>query len=166
MKMSIAIAGLGLSGTKAFASPRRNFLQNNSNGISNLLTQKNNHMKLGAFSVSLNVKDLAASRDFYENLGFTLLAGSMEKNYLIMKNEDAIIGLFQGMFDKTILTFNPGWDNNANALEQFEDVRDIQRALKEKNIQPDPGADEKTTGPAYIMLKDPDGNQILIDQHV
>ncbi len=166
MKMSLAIAGLGLSGARAFASARRNFLQNNSTGFSKILTQKIQQMKLGVFSVSLNVKDLKASREFYENLGFSVANGSMEKNYLIMKNEETLIGLFHGMFDKTILTFNPGWDINANKLEQFEDVRDIQRTLKEKNIIPNPEADEKTTGPAYIMLMDPDGNQILIDQHV
>ncbi len=164
--MSLAIAGLGLSGTRSFASPKRNFLQNNSTGFSNFLTQKYNHMKLGVFSISLNVKDLAASRDFYEALGFTVFAGAMEQKYLIMKNDDAIIGIFEGMIDKTILTFNPGWDINAQKLEQFEDVRDIQRTLKEKNIIPNPEADEKTTGPAYIMLLDPDGNQILFDQHV
>ncbi|MEO8209438.1 MAG: VOC family protein [bacterium] len=122
-------------------------------------------MNLGAFSVSLNVKDLNISKAFYENLGFTLFAGGMEKNYLIMKNENALIGLFQGMFTGNILTFNPGWDENANNVEKFDDVREIQRQLKDKNIKLTTEADEKTTGPAGIMLTDPDGNVILIDQH-
>ncbi len=122
-------------------------------------------MKLGAFSISLSVKDLNVSKAFYENLGFTLFAGGMEKNYLIMKNENALIGLFQGMFEGNILTFNPGWDENAKNIEKFDDVREIQRQLKNKNIKLTTEADENTTGPAGIMLTDPDGNVILIDQH-
>lgn len=123
-------------------------------------------MKLGAFSVSLNVKDLNASREFYEALGFHVFAGKMERNYLIMKNGDSMIGLFQGMFTGNILTFNPGWDADANILEAFDDVRAIQRDLKAKGITLNQEADESTTGPASIVLIDPDGNAILIDQHV
>ena len=122
-------------------------------------------MKLGAFSISLSVKDLAASKAFYENLGFTVLAGDMKKNYLIMKNENALIGLFHGMFEKNILTFNPGWDENGKDIAKFDDVRDIQRQLKTSGIRLDSEADEKSTGPASLVLTDPDGNPILIDQH-
>ena len=123
------------------------------------------NMKLGAFSVSLNVKDLNASKEFYENLGFTAFGGDIEQNYLIMKNENSLIGLFQGMFEKNILTFNPGWDENANNIETFDDVREIQRQLKEKGIKLESEADENTSGPASLMVLDPDGNMILIDQH-
>ncbi len=126
---------------------------------------KKENMKLGAFSVSLNVKDLKASQTFYESLGFTVLAGKMEQNYLIMKNENALIGLFQGMFENNILTFNPGWDESAQNTESFDDVRAIQNELKSKDIALMTEADEKTTGPASIVLSDPDGNMILIDQH-
>jgi catechol 2,3-dioxygenase-like lactoylglutathione lyase family enzyme len=123
-------------------------------------------MKLGAFSISLNVKDLNASKLFYENLGFTIFAGDFKMNYLIMKNENSLIGLFQGMFEKNILTFNPGWDESAKKLTQFDDVREIQRTLKSKHIKLEQEADEKSTGPASVVLMDPDGNAILIDQHV
>jgi catechol 2,3-dioxygenase-like lactoylglutathione lyase family enzyme len=123
-------------------------------------------MKLGAFSISLAVKDLQASKTFYESLGFTDLGGNMEYRYLIMKNGNAIIGLFQGMFTGNILTFNPGWDENATLQENFDDVRAIQQHLKSNNIKLDSEASENTTGPAHITLTDPDGNAILIDQHV
>ncbi len=123
-------------------------------------------MKLGAFSISLTVKDINVSKDFYETLGFTVFAGDLKKNYLIMKNGNALIGLFQGMFNRNILTFNPGWDENAKPLDSFDDVREIQAELKSKNLKPELEADEKTTGPASMMLTDPDGNQILIDQHI
>ena len=123
-------------------------------------------MKLGAFSVSLNVKDLAASKTFYENLGFSVFAGKMERNYLIMKNEQTLIGLFQGMFEGNLLTFNPGWDQNANILESFDDVREIQKAMKGNEVPLMQEADESTPGPASMMVADPDGNMILIDQHV
>lgn len=123
-------------------------------------------MKLGAFSISLSVKDLAISKTFYENLGFDVFAGTMEHRYLIMKNGNALIGLFQGMFAGNILTFNPGWDENATLQEDFDDVREIQQQLKSKSIKFDTEADEKTTGPASLMLTDPDGNVVLIDQHV
>jgi lactoylglutathione lyase len=122
-------------------------------------------MKLGAFSVSLSVKDIHASKAFYENLGFSDLGGDISQNWLIMKNENCIIGLFQGMFEKNILTFNPGWDENAKNLDSFTDVREIQRHLKERGIPLQSEADESTEGPAHIMLEDPDGNQILVDQH-
>ncbi|MEA5428507.1 VOC family protein [Arcicella lustrica] len=123
-------------------------------------------MKLGAFSVSLSVKDIETSKQFYENLGFSVFAGDLSKNYLIMKNGNALIGLFQGMFNGNILTFNPGWDENASTLEEFDDVREIQRQLKSKNIALASEADEQTTGPASIFVTDPDGNVILFDQHI
>ncbi|WP_336687879.1 VOC family protein [Chryseobacterium bernardetii] len=122
-------------------------------------------MKLGAFSISLSVKDLQKSKDFYEKLGFTVMAGATEQNYLIMKNGTTLIGLFQAMFDRNMLTFNPGWDENAQNLESFDDVREIQKRLKEGGIEIDKEADETTSGPEHIYLKDPDGNMILIDQH-
>jgi catechol 2,3-dioxygenase-like lactoylglutathione lyase family enzyme len=123
-------------------------------------------MKLGAFSISLAVKDLLKSKEFYETLGFEVFGGAEEKNYLIMKNEYALIGLFQGMFENNILTFNPGWDSNANELKEFDDVREIQRKLKDKGIPLINEADEKGSGPGSIILSDPDGNTILLDQHV
>lgn len=122
-------------------------------------------MELGAFSVSLAVKDLDASREFYEKLGFETMGGDAEQNWLILKNGEHIIGLFQGMFEGNLLTFNPGWDQNANNLDTFTDVREIQQALKERGVTLISEADETTSGPASITLTDPDGNQILIDQH-
>ena len=122
-------------------------------------------MQLGAFSVSLAVKDLAASKAFYEKLGFQKFAGHEEQNWLILKNGDVVIGLFQGMFEKNILTFNPGWDGNAQNLPSFTDVRDIQRQLKAQGLQPKPEADERTTGPAHFVVVDPDGNAVMFDQH-
>lgn len=123
-------------------------------------------MKLGAFSISLSVKDINASKTFYENLGFEVFAGSLEMNYLIMKNGNALVGLFQGMFENNLLTFNPGWDESANKLESFADIRDIQKELKSKDIKLVTEADENTSGPASFVVTDPDGNTILIDQHV
>ena len=123
-------------------------------------------MQLGAFSVSLAVKDLAASRTFYEKFGFKAFAGDALQNWLILKNGDHVIGLFQGMFEKNILTFNPGWDGNAQKLSAFTDVRDLQRQLKAQGVALQMEADESTTGPASFMAVDPYGNQILIDQHV
>ena len=123
-------------------------------------------MELGAFSVSLAVKDLEASKSFYEKFGFQVFAGDATQNWLIMKNGDHIIGLFQGMFEKNILTFNPGWDQNANRLDSFTDVRDLQRELKARDLKFESEADESTTGPASFIVVDPDGNPILIDQHV
>ena len=123
-------------------------------------------MNLGAFSVSLAVKDLEASRKFYEKLGFKVFAGDASQNWLILKNGDHAIGLFQGMFEKNILTFNPGWDSNAQKLDVFTDVRDLQRQLKAKGVAVQTEADETSTGPASFMVVDPDGNPILVDQHV
>ena len=122
-------------------------------------------MKLGAFSVSLNVKDIKSSKAFYENLGFKVLAGDLDKNYLIMKNENALIGLFQGMFQGNILTFNPGWNENGQNIAEFDDVREVQQSLKANGVTLISEADEKTTGAANLMLTDPDGNVIYIDQH-
>src|SRR5436853_3827742 len=123
-------------------------------------------MQLGAFSVSLAVKDLEASRQFYEKFGFKSLAGNPAQRWLILKNGAAVIGLFQGMFEKNILTFNPGWDGNAQKLASFTDVRDLQRQLKAQGVQLRQEADESTTGPASFVAVDPDGNPILVDQHV
>jgi hypothetical protein len=124
------------------------------------------HMKLGTFSVSLAVKDLSASRAFYEKLGFSPIGGNAAQNWLILQNETSTIGLFQGMFPKNILTFNPGWDSKCTTLSNFDDVRDIQRELKSRGMTLTTAADESTTGPASLMLLDPDGNPVLIDQHV
>jgi catechol 2,3-dioxygenase-like lactoylglutathione lyase family enzyme len=121
---------------------------------------------LGAFSVSLAVKDLQASREFYEKLGFQPAGGDAAQNWLILRNGTATIGLFQGMFERNILTFNPGWDFQAQPLEEFIDVREHQRQLKTSGLELTTEADENTTGPASVMLVDPDGNPILIDQHV
>lgn len=123
-------------------------------------------MELGAFSVSLAVKDLKASRDFYEKFGFKAFAGDATQNWLILKNGDSVIGLFQGMFERNILTFNPGWDGNAQKLDAFTDVCDLQRHLKALGVQLLQQADESTTGPASFVAVDPDGNPIYVDQHV
>jgi hypothetical protein len=123
-------------------------------------------MRLGNFSVSLAVKDLAKSRAFDEKLGFRVFGGDQAKNWLILQNETATIGLFQGMFDKNIMTFNAGWDRSGNSLPDFDDVRDIQKALKNRGLALTAEADVTTTGPASLMLIDPDGNPVLIDQHV
>jgi catechol 2,3-dioxygenase-like lactoylglutathione lyase family enzyme len=120
---------------------------------------------LGAFSVSLAVKDLAASRTFYETLGFEAFHGEAAQGWLIMKNGDAVIGLFQGMFERNVLTFNPGWDGNAQPVDPFTDVREIQRRLRTAGVSFDQEADESTSGPASLILTDPDGNPIFIDQH-
>ena len=122
-------------------------------------------MELGAFSISLAVKDIHASRDFYQKLGFSDMGGDISQNWLIMKNGQHVIGLFQGMFKQNILTFNPGWDQDAKPLDTFTDVREIQIHLNEQGVALNEKADERSTGPAYITLTDPDGNPILIDQH-
>ena len=122
-------------------------------------------MKLGAFSVSLTVKDIATSKTFYEKLGFQTLGGDINQKWLILKNENCIIGLFQGMFEKNILTFNPGWNENAENLESFTDIRVLQKQLKENGVKFLAEADEAGKGPAHFMIEDPDGNQILVDQH-
>ncbi len=123
-------------------------------------------MELGAFSISLAVQDLEASRAFYEKFGFKVFAGDASQNWLIMKNGNHVIGLFQGMFEKNILTFNPGWDSNAQKLATFTDVRELQRQLKAQGVQLQQEADENATGPASFIAIDPDGNPILVDQHV
>ena len=123
-------------------------------------------MELGAFSISLAVKDIEASKAFYEMFGFTVFGGDASQNWLILKNGDHTIGLFQGMFEENTLTFNPGWDSNASTLDTFTDVRDLQRQLKAQGVQLTTEADETTTGPASFLAVDPDGNPILVDQHV
>jgi len=123
-------------------------------------------MELGAFSVSLAVRDIEASRTFYEKFGFKVFAGDAAQHWLILKNGDHAIGLFQGMFEKNILTFNPGWDSNAQQLASFTDIRDLQRELKAQGVGFEQQADESTTGPASFVVVDPDGNPILVDQHV
>ncbi len=123
-------------------------------------------MQLGAFSISLAVKDIAASRAFYEKLGFTVFGGNQDQRWLIMKNDATVIGLFQGMFEKNMLTFNPGWDQNAKALADFTDVRAIQSQLKAHGLSSGADIESGTHGPAHFMIEDPDGNPILIDQHV
>jgi len=123
-------------------------------------------MELGAFSASLTVKDIQVSKEFYEKLGFEFFGGDISQNWVILKNGDTVIGLFQGMFEKNMLTFNPGWDGNAQELDDFTDVREIQRQLKGQGVEFIDEADESTTGPASFMVLDPDGNPILFDQHV
>ncbi|MGD7045712.1 VOC family protein [Jeotgalibacillus proteolyticus] len=122
-------------------------------------------MQLGAFSISLNVKDIHASKAFYEKLGFEDLGGNIEQNWLILKNGQTVIGLFQGMFEKNMLTFNPGWDQDAADIDSFTDVRELQKKLKEAGIQLTSETDENSSGPASFTLEDPDGNPILVDQH-
>lgn len=166
MKKLLAIsAGMALLKQSLWAAKTADASENRG-ASAELLTQNNNNLKLGAFSVSLNVKDLETSKIFYENLGFTVFGGSMQQNYLIMKNEHSLIGLFQGMFKGNMLTFNPGWDYNAKPVEGYDDIRKIQQHLKAKGVTLDAVADETTKGPASIMLKDPDGNLILLDQHL
>lgn len=123
-------------------------------------------MDLGAFSVSLSVQDIQASKEFYEKLGFEVFHGDISEKWLIMKNTNLVIGLFQGMFDRNIMTFNPGWDNNATELDEYTDVRVLQRRLKERGIELIGEIDENSSGPASFMIVDPDGNPILVDQHV
>jgi catechol 2,3-dioxygenase-like lactoylglutathione lyase family enzyme len=123
-------------------------------------------MQLGNFSVSLTVKDVHASKEFYEKLGFKVSGGDLKHNYVVMQNDTSTIGLYQGMFEKNALTYNPGWDRAKTTLAEFQDVREIQRELKKRGLNPVVAADESTTGPAYLTLVDPDGNPILIDQHV
>jgi lactoylglutathione lyase len=123
-------------------------------------------MELGTFSISLSVKDIEASKLFYEKLGFTVFGGDQSQNWIIMKNGDHAIGLFQGMFEKNILTFNPGWNSDAQELDKFTDVRELQRQLKDLGVEMISQADENSTGPGSFMIIDPDGNTILVDQHV
>ena len=129
----------------------------------NTSNQKN--MELGAFSISLKVKDIKKSVEFYEKLGFTYKAGNIDQNWIVLKNGSSVIGLFQGYIEENTLTFNPGWDQSASEVNPFTDVREIQKKLKEKGVKVDREANETTKGPEYIVLTDPDGNSILIDQH-
>jgi catechol 2,3-dioxygenase-like lactoylglutathione lyase family enzyme len=160
-QISLALAGIGIAPIQVFSS----FNTGSGGSIKQSFFNKKN-MKTGAFSMSLSVKDLKTSKDFYEHLGFHVFGGNMKSNYLIMKNGNALIGLFQGMFSGNIITFNPGWDENAQKMESFKDVREIQQHLKKQGIKLESEADEKTAGPASFMLRDPDGNLILFDQHV
>lgn len=123
-------------------------------------------MNLGAFSISLSVKDIEQSKQFYQKLGFTVFHGDQSQNWLIMKNDQIVIGLFQGMFEGNILTFNPGWNNDAQLLSEYTDIREIQRRLREQGVKFITEADESSSGPASFTLVDPDGNAILVDQHV
>lgn len=123
-------------------------------------------MELGAFSASLTVKDIHKSQAFYENLGFQVFGGDITQNWLIMKNESTVIGLFQGMFEKNMLTFNPGWNQNGENLDSFTDIRDLQKDLKVKGVKMVTEAEESSVGPASFIIEDPDGNPILVDQHV
>ncbi len=161
-KNSFLLLGLALGFSFALLSMK--FFPNQTQETSNA-EKKMEALKLGVFSISLTVKDLKISKEFYEKLGFKATGGDEKMNYLIMKNGKTLIGLFQGMFDNNILTFNPGWDENKKELKKFDDVRQIQTRLKEKGIVLSMEADAKTTGAAFIMLNDPDGNAILIDQH-
>ena len=129
-------------------------------------TKRKADMQLGNFSISLSVKDIQASKEFYEKLGFKVSGGDLKLNYLILQNDNSTIGLYQGMFEKNMLTYNPGWDRDKKTLDKFLDVREIQQELKQRGLAPVVAADESTDGPAYLTLVDPDGNPILIDQHV
>lgn len=122
-------------------------------------------MNLGAFSISLTVKDIHVSKAFYEKLGFSSLGGNAEDKWIILKNGDTVIGLFEGMFEKNMLTFNPGWNQDASEMESFTDIRELQKALKEQGMEFVNEADESTSGPAHFVITDPDGNPILVDQH-
>ncbi|PRY84322.1 VOC family protein [Mongoliibacter ruber] len=161
-KIQTLIAGILMSFSMGYYANSLLPIKQISSDIERIKIEK---LRLGAFSLSLNVKDLETSREFYQKLGFEVFAGSMEQNYLIMKNENSLIGLFQGMFEGNILTFNPGWDENGNNLNDFDDIREIQRQLKQNGIALITEADETTSGPASVMITDPDGNVILLDQH-
>ena len=128
--------------------------------------KKKDEMKLGAFSISLSVKDINKSKAFYEKLGFTAAGGNIQQRWLILRNGQTVIGLFQGMFPKNMLTFNPGWNQQAEAIKEFEDVREIQKRLEASGVKLTTKADPASTGPASLVMVDPDGNPVLIDQHV
>jgi lactoylglutathione lyase len=162
-------------GTKSTSTPGKGSLRRRLRGIRSAMNTETGSttrrpgeqpMNLGAFSISLAVKDLTVSREFYEKLGFEVIGGVAEQNWLILRNGEHTIGLFQGMFEKNILTFNPGWGQDGKPLAEFTDVRELQRTLKERGVELQSEADESTTGPASLMLVDPDGNGILVDQHV
>jgi catechol 2,3-dioxygenase-like lactoylglutathione lyase family enzyme len=160
---STFLAGFVISRITACNDQKCNMKE--SGEVNKVESSKIKQMSLGAFSISLSVKDLVRSKKFYEELGFESFAGDTKSNYLIMKRGNALIGLFHGMFDGNIMTFNPGWDENAQNLSEFEDVRAIQKRLKTSGIILESEADENSNGPASFMLKDPDGNLILFDQH-
>ena len=164
MKKTLLII-LGVTACFACGSFTQKMIDNTNDTENQKDEMQQQPLKLGVFSLSLSVADLAVSRQFYENLGFRQMGGGEEMNYLIMKNEHAIIGLFQGMFEGNILTFNPGWDENAQNVAEFDDVRKIQQTLKSLGVSLESEADESTTGPGSMMVKDPDGNLILVDQH-
>ena len=128
--------------------------------------ERSNPMQLGAFSISLTVKDIEASKNFYEKFGFKVVAGNAKQKWLVLGNGDHKIGIFQGMFEKNMMTFNPGWNQNAAKADSFTDIRELQRQLKAKGVMLQKEADEKTSGPASFIAVDPDGNPILVDQHV
>jgi catechol 2,3-dioxygenase-like lactoylglutathione lyase family enzyme len=158
-KFSYLFLGFALSFTLGFV------IKDRSSHLYEASVQKNETMKLGAFSLSLSVENLAESKAFYEKLGFDILGGGMEMNYLIMKNENSLIGLFQGMFEGNMLTFNPGWDEKGKNTESYDDIRYIQKELNSSDINTGAMIDPESSGPASIFLTDPDGNLILIDQH-
>jgi len=162
MKHLILIPALAFLMTSFSQSNNKKVLSSEKKRTQELVDE---HLKLGAFSLSLSVKDLAKSKAFYENLSFQVLAGSEKDQYYIMKNENALIGIFHGMFEGNIMTFNPGWDENGKETSTFDDIRKIQKHLKSQGVAFDLAADESTSGPANFMIKDPDGNIILMDQH-
>jgi catechol 2,3-dioxygenase-like lactoylglutathione lyase family enzyme len=165
MRLVAGLLILALGGCASSNAAKSTMASQNSDHKNGDRESGDHSMRLGNFSVSLAVKNLAASRTFYEKLGFRVVNGD-GKNWSILQNETSTIGLFQGMFDKNILTFNPGWDRNCATLPDFEDVREIQRKLKSQGVTLATQADETTSGPASVVLFDPDGNQILLDQHV
>ena len=166
-KLIVFLSGIGVSLLLGFSmnSVSDNVEKNEIKVLDMDERTNKNELSLGVFSISLNVKDVNVSKKFYEELGFVKFGGDLKMNYVIMKNDKTVIGLFQGMFENNILTFNPGWDENGENVESFSDIRDIQKSLKMKGVKLDLEADENTTGPASVMLKDPDGNVILLDQH-
>ena len=162
MKHLIFILSLAFLLISCAQSKNKQVLSSEKNSTTEMV---NDNLKLGAFSLSLSVIDLAKSKVFYENLDFEVLAGSVSDDYYIMKNENSLIGIFHGMFEGNIMTFNPGWDENGKETSTFDDIRMIQKHLKSQGVVFDLEADESTSGPASFMLKDPDGNIILMDQH-
>ncbi len=166
MKTGMAFAGLGLGKLALFGTPLQSDDKDSKKDERKQPDNPNDFLKLGAFSISLTVKDIVASIEFYKIIGFTIFAGSIEQRYVVMKSEDTLIGLFQGMFEKNMLTFNPGWNTDAKNIEKFDDVRDIQKRLKSKGIPLLLEVDENAKGPGSFLVADPDGNPILFDQHV
>lgn len=165
MKYYVSIAVLSISIFTNCLQWKNNSDKLEEQQIKEVIMESENQMRLGAFSVSLSVKDLAASKAFYEKLGFEVLAGSFDINYFIMKNEDKLIGLFYGMFEGNILTFNPGWDSSGELMDEYDDIRDIHKHLVSQKITINEGSDIKEKGPSSFTITDPDGNLILMDQH-